>query len=255
MKTALVTGASSGIGKEFAILLAQQKNNLIISARSEDKLNEIAKEIREKYNVEVTVLPHDLSKPNAGISLYQTLKDLKMNVDIVINNAGYGDYGDFVDSDTTKTIDMLNLNMVNLTELMLVFSKEMRKKKSGMILNVASTAAFQPMPKFAVYAATKAYVLHLTEAAHFELKGAGVHVCALCPGPTSTGFELAANMGDLALFDKNAMSPVEVAKIGLQGLKKNKVIIIPGFKNKVFAFIANGTPFRKLIVWITSKMV
>ncbi len=176
-------------------------------------------------------------------------------INVLINNAGYGDFGDFVTTDEKKTIDMMNLNMVNLTELTLVYSKEMVKRNEGMILNVASTAAFQPMSKFATYAATKAYVLHLTEAIHFELRKTNVHVCALCPGPTSTGFEVVANMEKSSLFDKNAMSAKKVAQIGYQGLKQNKVIIIPGFKNRLFAFMASATPFRKLTIWVTSKMV
>lgn len=255
MKTALITGASSGIGKEFSELLAKDKYNLVLTARSEGKLNEIASELKKKYQIEVTVIPFDLSKPNCGILLSQEIKNRKIEIDVLINNAGYGDFGDFITTDEKKTIDMLNLNMVNLTELTLLFSKEMTTKNKGMILNVASTAAFQPMPKFATYAATKAYVLHLTEAIHFELKNTNVHISALCPGPTSTGFEAAANIDNSKLFDKNAMSAKKVAQIGYLGLKKNKVIIIPGFKNKVLAFIANATPFRNFKVWVTSKMV
>lgn len=255
MKTALVTGASSGIGKEFAELLAKDKYNLVITARSEDKLNEIAKELNSAYGIEVTVIPFDLAEPNAGITLYEELQNRNITINVLINNAGYGDFGVFTTTDEKKTVDMMNLNMVNLTELTLVYSKEMVARNEGMILNIASTAAFQPMPKFATYAATKAYVLHLTEAIHFELKGTNVKVCALCPGPTKTGFEAAANMDNSPLFDKNAMSAKKVALIGYKGLKKNKVIIIPGFKNKLFAFMANATPFRKFVVWVTSKMV
>lgn len=255
MKTALVTGASSGIGKEFSELLAKDKYNLVLTARSEEKLNEIASELSNKYKVEVTVIPFDLSIPNGGILLSQEIKNRNIKINVLINNAGYGDFGDFITTDEKKTVDMMNLNMVNLTELTLLFTKEMTAKNEGMILNVASTAAFQPMPKFATYAATKAYVLHLTEAIHFELKNTNVHISALCPGPTSTGFEAAANIDNSKLFDKNAMSARNVAQIGYLGLKKNKVIIIPGFKNKVLAFIANATPFRKFKVWVTSKMV
>lgn len=255
MKTALVTGASSGIGKEFTHLLAKEKYNLVITARSEGKLNEIAEELTNTHGVEVIVIPFDLSEPNGGIAFYKELQNRKIEVSVLINNAGYGDFGAFVTTDEKKTVDMMNLNMVNLTELTLAYSKEMVAKNEGMILNVASTAAFQPMPKFATYAATKAYVLHLTEAIHFELRETNVNVCALCPGPTSTGFEAAANMDSSPLFDKNAMSAKKVAKIGYAGLKKNNVIIIPGFKNRLFAFMANATPFRKFTVWVTNKMV
>lgn len=255
MKTALVTGASSGIGVEFAKLLAKDKYNLILTARSEETLNSIANELKTQYNIEVTVIPHDLSAPGAGIELSEKVAEKGIEVNVLINNAGFGDHGQFVESAMAKTIDMLNLNVVNLTELSLIYGKQFADKKSGMLLNVASTAAFQAIPKMSVYAATKAYVLHFTEAMHFELKVTGVHVSALCPGPTKTGFMEAASMGESPLFDKNAMSAKAVAEKGYKGLKKNKAVIITGFKNVFFARIADATPFRKIKVWIASKMV
>ena len=195
----------------------------------------------------------NVRKINAHIS--KKVADKGIEVDVLINNAGFGDHGQFVESAMAKTIDMLNLNVVNLTELSLIYGKQFADKKIGMLLNVASTAAFQAIPKMSVYAATKAYVLHFTEAMHFELRGTGVHVSALCPGPTKTGFMEAASMGESPLFDKNAMSAKAVAEKGYKGLKKNKAVIITGFKNVFFARIADATPFRKLKVWIASKMV
>lgn len=255
MKTALITGASSGIGKEFAELLAKDKYNLILTARNEETLNSIEAELTSKYTIEVTVILHDLSLPNAGIELSKKIADKGIEVSVLINNAGFGDHGLFVESNIKKTVDMINLNVVNLTELALIYGKQFADKNSGMILNVASTAAFQPIPKMSVYAATKAYVLHFTEAMHFELKHSGVFVSALCPGPTKTGFIEAANMENSPLFDKNAMSPKTVAEKAYKGLKQNKTVIITGFKNLFFARIADATPFRKLKVWIASKMV
>ena len=251
MKTALITGASSGIGVEFAKLLAQDKYNLILTARSEKTLNTIAEELKAQYKIDVTVISHDLSLPGAGIELSKKI----IEVDVLINNAGFGDHGQFVESSMAKTVDMINLNVVNLTELSLIYGKKFADKKFGMLLNVASTAAFQPIPKMSVYAATKAYVLHFTEAMHFELKNSGVFVSALCPGATRTGFIQAANMEDSPLFESNAMSPKTVAEKGYKGLKKNNPVIITGFKNAFFAHFADATPFRKLKVWIASKMV
>ena len=255
MKTALVTGASSGIGVEFAKLLAKDTYNLILTARSEETLNSIANELKSQHKIEVTVISHDLSAPGAGIELSKKVLSKGIEVDVLINNAGFGDFGEFVDADVSKTLDMINLNIVNLTELSLIYGKQFADKKSGMLLNVASTAAFQPMPKLAVYAASKAYVLHFTEALHFELRNSGVLVSALCPGPTKTGFEKTANLGESPLFDQNAMSPKSVAEKAYKGLKNNKAVIITGFKNAFFARFADATPFRKLKVWIASKMV
>jgi len=255
MKTALVTGASSGIGVEFAKLLARDKYNLILSARSEKLLNSIANDLKSQFSIEVTVIPHDLSLPGAGIQLSEKVNELNLEINVLINNAGFGDHGQFVESDMSKTVDMINLNVVNLTELSLIYGKQFADKKSGMLLNVASTAAFQPIPKMSVYAATKAYVLHFTEAMHFELKNSGVFVSALCPGATRTGFIKAANMENSPLFESNAMSPQIVAKKAYKGLKRNKPVIITGFKNAFFAHFADMTPFRKLKVWIASKMV
>jgi uncharacterized protein len=255
MKTVLVTGASSGIGVEFAKLFAKDNYNLILTARSEETLNSIANELKSQYKIDVTVIPHDLSAPGAGIELSQKVDEKGIQVDVLINNAGFGDHGQFLESAMETTINMINLNVVNLTELSLIYGKQFADKKSGMLLNVASTAAFQPIPKMSVYAATKAYVLHFTEAIHFELKSSGVLVSALCPGPTKTGFMKAASMGESPLFDKNAMSAKAVAEKGYIGLKKNKAVIITGFKNALFARIADATPFRGLKVWIASKMV
>jgi short-subunit dehydrogenase len=255
MKTALITGASSGIGVEFAKLLAQDKYNLILTARSENTLNTIADELTTQYKIDVVVIPHDLSLPGAGLELSEKITDKGIEVDVLINNAGFGDHGQFVESSMGKTIDMINLNVVNLTELSLIYGKKFADKKAGMLLNVASTAAFQPIPKMSVYAATKSYVLHFTEAMHFELKNSGVFVSALCPGATRTGFIQAANMENSTLFESNAMSAKTVAEKGYKGLKKNKAVIITGFKNAFLARFADATPFRKLKVWIASKMV
>lgn len=254
MKTALITGASSGIGKELAYIFAKVGYNLVLVARSEQVLNEINKECENNYSIKGTVISHDLSIPGSGITLSEKIKEKGIRIDVLVNNAGFGDHGHFVDCKLERGINMLNLNMINLTELTMIYSKEMVQRNEGKILNVASTAAFQPMAKFGMYAATKAYVLHLTEAIHFELKGTNVHITALCPGATKTGFEKAAKMTDSKLFDKFVMDAKTVAQVGYKGLMKNKPYVIPGARNKILSFITDSTPFRGLKVWVTSKL-
>ena len=254
MKTVLITGASSGIGKEFAFLFAKNEYELILTARRKEALEIIALECETKYKSKVHVISHDLSEVNSGNTLAEKVASLNLNVDVLINNAGYGDHGNFVDVDRKKSLDMLQLNMVSLTELTHIYAQKMAKRNDGKILNVASTAAFQPMAKFGIYAATKAYVLHLTEAIHFELKNTNVSVTALCPGATKTGFEEAANLQDSKLFDRFVMDPKSVAETGYKGLMKNKMYVIPGIRNKLLSFLANATPFRGLLVWFSSKL-
>jgi short-subunit dehydrogenase len=254
MKTTLITGASGGIGKEFAQIFARKGYNLVLVARNENKLQQIAKSFEKEYDIRVTVLPFDLSQTNSASKLYSEIKDRKIQIDILINNAGIGDYGYFMESDLKRTSDMINLNITTLTELSLLFLKEMKTRNNGKILNIASTASFQPVPKFAVYAATKSYVLNFTEALHYELKGTNVSASVLCPGPTSTGFEKSANMIGSNLFKSGVMKAENVAKIGYKGLMKDEMTIIPGFKNKIMAILSNMMPSRNLLVWISGKI-
>lgn len=252
MKTVLITGASNGIGKEFAQIFAEKGYNLVLVARSESKLNKIAKEFEIKYKIRVTVLTQDLSKPNVASKIYTEITDRGIIIDILINNAGFGDYGNFVESNLKTITEMINLNINSLTEFALLFVKEMMERNSGKILNIASTAAFQPIPKFATYAATKSYVLHFTEALHYELKDTNISVSVLCPGPTSTDFEKRAKAEKSNIF-KNGMDAKVVAKIGYKGLMQNKMTIIPGFKNKLMS-LSHTIPSRNLLVWMIGKM-
>ncbi|MCK5818700.1 MAG: SDR family oxidoreductase [Psychromonas sp.] len=254
MKTALITGASGGIGKSFAEIFAQQGYNLILVARSKDKLEQLSDKYEQDYGIVVTVFSVDLSRQNAATEIYSEIQKRKIRIDILINNAGFGDHGRFIVSSLSKTRNMINLNILTLTELTSIFIKEMMKNRDGKILNIASTASFQPLPRFAVYAASKSYVLNFTEALHYELKGSGVSVSVLCPGPTATEFEKSANIKDSNLFKGKLMDPQRVAKIGYDGLMKGKMTIIPGFKNKLLAFFANMMPSRDLLVWISSKI-
>lgn len=254
MKTALITGASSGIGKEFSQLFAKNGYNLVLVARSKDKLESIAEKLEKQYPVKVTVLTFDLSKQKSANELYLEIKNRKITINVLFNNAGFGAYGYFKAGDTEKYTKMLHLNIITVTELTSLFAKEMIERNEGKILNIASTAAFQPVPKFAVYAASKAYVLHFTEALTSELKGTNVTASVICPGPTATGFESVADMENSKLFKNGVMNPEEVARIGYNGLMRKKMTIIPGLKNKIMAFMSHMTPSRKLLVYVASKI-
>ena len=253
-KTVLITGASGGIGRELAYIFAQKKHHLVLVARSKDKLEQIAKECITQYGIEATVFTHDLSDPKSAERLYQDVQQNGISIDVLVNNAGFGQFGSFVKGDFAKTMEMINLNVTTLVALTSLFVKEMVARNQGQILNIASTAAFQPVPNFAVYGATKAFVLNFTEALHYELKDTKISVSALCPGPTSTGFEQAADMEGSKLFERGVMDAKTVAQIGYKGLQKNKMTIVPGLKNQVLAFASNMTPSRDLLVWVAGKM-
>ncbi|MFM6963820.1 MAG: SDR family NAD(P)-dependent oxidoreductase, partial [Micrococcales bacterium] len=193
-KTALVTGASSGIGVEFAHRLAARGANLILVARRKDRLQVLAKEITAKYGVTVSVIAADLSVDGAAKSLHKQLARKKTEVDILINNAGFGTIGEFATMDEVKIGDQIRLNVLALVELTREFVPSMKLRNSGVVVNIASTAAYQPVPYMAVYAATKAFVLSFTEALWGELRGTNVHAIALSPGGTKTEFfDVASN--------------------------------------------------------------
>ncbi len=198
-ETVLITGASSGLGKDFAQIFAEKGYNLVLVARSEEKLNKIAKDLEEKYKIKATVLVKDLSEADSATKIYFELKNRDINIDVLINNAGFGKIGAFIDEKLSTYTEMLNLNVTTLTEMTALFLPEMIERNKGKILNIASTAAFQSLPNFGVYAATKAYVLNFTEALHYELKDTNIAVTALCPGPTVTGFAKRANAEKMGL--------------------------------------------------------
>lgn len=252
-KTALITGASGGIGEAFAKILAQDGYNLVLVARSQEKLMSLASSLEQQHHITVEVVAADLSEANSATRVYTQIQAKRIVIDTLINNAGFGDYGHFIDEDLGMLHKMIHLNITSLTEMTWLFAKDMQTRNSGNILNIASTAAFQPLPKFAVYAATKAYVLHFTEALHYELKDSKIAVSVLCPGPTATGFAQRAHASNL-LFFKNSMSAHKVAQIGYQGLKKNKMTVISGFKNKLSA-LSRAMPSRRLLVRIAGKVV
>ena len=228
--TALITGASSGIGLDLAHLFAADGHDVVLVARSEDKLRALGKELEAKHGITATVIVADLAKPDAP----QQISVIAPPVDVLVNNAGYGTSGKFAETDLRAELDMIQVNVSALTHLTKLFLPQMLERKRGRILNVASTAAFQPGPLMAVYYATKAYVLSFSEAIAEELRGTGVTVTALCPGPTATEFQKNAGLGSEALLKlMRPVSSMDVARAGYHGLMRGKRIVIPGMKNKL----------------------
>jgi uncharacterized protein len=255
----LITGASSGIGQELARVFAKNNHNLVLVARSKEKLEELKKEIETNSEVVAEVISIDLSVPKAAEVLYEEVKKKNLHVDILVNNAGFGDHGLFADSDPKRNDDMIVLNILTLTKLTRLFMTEMIRLKHGRILNVASTAAFQPGPLMSVYYATKAYVLSFSEALHEELIGTDVSVTALCPGPTESGFQAAANMNDVPLFEAMAVpTSLEVAEYGYEALMNKQVVAIHGLLNVIAAKTTAFVPriiLRKLVKRLQSKRI
>jgi short-subunit dehydrogenase len=225
---ALITGASKGIGKEIAIELAKKQFNLILIARSASQLEDVAKEIQGKYAVKVQFLAADLSAPDAARTVYK------------VNNAGYGAAGNFDRFTIEQNRDMMNLNMVTLTEMCQVFLPMLKSFSQSYILNIASSTAYQALPQMAVYAATKIFVLNFSRALKFELKETPVSVTCICPGATDTNFNDRADIPAKArkAAEKVVMSPQEVAQISVEAMFASKTEVIPGFVNKLGAFLA-----------------
>ncbi len=234
---ALITGASAGLGAEFARQLAKRGHSLILAARRKDRIEALAKELGNTRAIAI-----DLSKANAAAELTANVEGAGEQVEILVNNAGFGLIGRFAKRDPERLREMIDLNVGTLTDLCRLIAPGMIERGSGGILNVASTAAFQPGPNMAVYFATKAYVLSFTEALHEELKPHGVHVSCLCPGPTRTEFGEVAGFGGNGMFDRVAMEAPEVVAAGLKGLDKNKAVVVPGVANKIAAASTRFAP-------------
>ena len=245
-KTALITGASSGIGTELSKLLAKKGYNLILVARSKNKLEDLKAKIEKNNNVKANVILKDLSEQNAVKELYDEVKSKNIAVDVLVNNAGFGDFCEYVGSDIEKQDAMMNVNIKALADAVYYFGADMKKRREGKILNVASIAAFIPGPYMAVYYASKAFVLSFSEAVAKELKEYNVTVTALCPGPTNTGFENAADMkGKSTMFAK--LKPVSaklVAKKGYKGMMKGRRVKFCSLGNAIATFSARFTPNR-----------
>ena len=242
-ETVLVTGASSGIGAELARAFAKRGSSLWLTARSQDKLEALAAELRQKYTVQVRVVLSDLARAEGAAQLVRALAEEHVEVDVLVNNAGYAGYGAFTRSDWTHEAGMLQLNMVTLTELTKRLLPPMVARGRGGVLNVASTAAFQPGPLMAVYYATKAYVLSFSEALAEEVRGSGVVVTALCPGPTESGFQARASMEASKLVKgKRLMDAASVAEAGYEGFRRGATVVVPGLQNRLLVQSVRFTP-------------
>jgi short-subunit dehydrogenase len=233
----LITGASAGLGAEFARQLAKRGERIILVARRKERLEQLASEIG---GAEIIVA--DLSEPGAGTKVVAEAISRDLWIRTLINNAGFGLIGQFEALPLMRQLEMIDLNVRALTNLTYVVLNDMRLRGEGAILNVASTAAFQPGPKMAVYFATKAFVLSLTEALHEELKPHGIKVSCLCPGPTRTEFGEVAGFGGNGMFDRVAMNAPQVVEAGLAGLNRNRAVVVPGLVNKIAAASTRFAP-------------
>ena len=252
----LITGASKGIGLELTYLFAKNNHNLILVARSKDLLEKIKDDIISKYNVKVEIFSCDLTKDYSIDDIYNFTTTNNLNVNILVNNAGFGDYGYFVDSSMDKNNDMIQLNITTLTSLCHIYLKDMIKNKEGKIMNVASIASFLPGPLMATYYATKSYVLSFTEALSKELKGTGVSVTALCPGTTRTNFFDVANANEKNSNLLKNMKPADPKKVAIYGYKKmmnNKVVALYGSSNRLLVFLIRFAP-RSLVRSVAYKI-
>lgn len=245
-RTALVTGASGGIGLELARLFAQDGYNLVLVARNSEKLAQLASELEKRHSISAKTVAIDLSEHDSPEQLYSQLQTEGISVDVLVNNAGFTVFGRFLETPLQDELQMMQVNMVTLTHLTKLFLPQMVERGWGKILNLASTAAFQPGPLMAVYYASKSYVLSFSEAIANELQGTGVTVTALCPGPTRTGFQKRGNMEDSRLVaGREIMSAKTVARVGYRALMKGQQVVIPGFTNWLFAEAVRFAP-RKL---------
>ena len=240
-RTALITGASGGFGAEFARLFAADGFDLILVARSGAAMEEIAQVEEERHGINVTVLPKDLSKPGAARDVMASVEERALNVDALVNNAGFSTYGPFVETDAQTMADMLQVNTAVLTELTRACLPGMIARGWGRVMLLGSIGSFTPAPMTAAYAATKSYVLSLGLALVEELKGTGVSVTTLCPGPTQTGFQARAEMHDSKLVqDRKLPSAEEVADAGYAAMKRGRPYLVTGNQSRLFAF---GTRF------------
>ena len=239
-KLAVVTGASGGIGLELCRILATEGYDLVISARSKDKLEEIGSELSSNHQVTVTMVAVDLADAKSREELFELTPDVP---DVLINNAGFGDYGMFSECDWDKQEQMIKLNDLALTHITRLYLPGMIAKGNGRILNIASVASFQPGPLMSVYYASKAYVLSFSEALSVELKGSGITVTAVCPGPVNTGFAAAANAESVNLFKKNSGADAkDVAEFAYRKMMKGKAVAIHGVKFKIALFFVKILP-------------
>lgn len=238
----LITGASSGFGEEFARQYAAQGHPLVLVARRVDRLQALAETLRRQHRIDVVVEPLDLSEIDAVPQLQRRLQEQGIAIDILINNAGHGLQGSFVDSPLNATLAMVQLDVASLTAVTHVFAQDMRARGRGKILLVASVLAYQGVQNFAVYAAAKAYVLRLGEALHRELKHEGITVTTLCPGISDTGFAAAAKQKLTPALKQLMMQPAPVVRTGIRALQAGRISVVSGWANKALVILTWATP-------------
>ena len=249
--TALITGASSGIGRALAYEFAAHGYDLVLVARNAEALGEVARTMSRPAGVQI--IAADLAQPGSATSLVEQLSARAIQIDVVVNNAGFGLQGEFTQLPLERQLEMIQLNVTTLTELTRLLLPAMVERRSGGVLNVASTAAFQPGPLMSVYYATKAYVLSFTEGIAEEVSDRGVKVTCLCPGPTETQFAQRAQMTGTNLFKGGAMSVEDVARAGFEGWNAGTVVVIPGFSNRRGALVVRLSP-RSLVRRIVKRL-
>ena len=253
-ETILITGASSGIGRELARLFASDGADLVLIARSEGRLRELAGELAATYGTKAQVVPADLSWPASPGEIAEALTQRQIQVDVLVNNAGFGAHGPIAAIGAERQLDMIEVNVAALTRLTALLLPGMLQRRRGAILNVASTAAFQPGPYQAVYCATKAYVLSFTEALAEEVRGSGVRVSCLAPGVTDTGFAAQAGTLGTRLFRRGLMDAGRVARAGNNGMRRGRTLVIPGLRNRALAFSVRLAP-RTLATRVAGRLL
>jgi short-subunit dehydrogenase len=249
-ETVLITGASSGIGLELAKCFAADGCQLVLVARNRDAMEKLAEELRRENKIEAIVFPADLSLPETPKQIFEKLSAQKISVDVLVNNAGFGAHGAFVEMSLPRQLEMLQVNITALTELTGLFLPGMIQRKRGGILNVGSVAGFQPGPGMAVYYATKAFVLSFTEALAEELLVTGLTVSVLCPGPTESNFGSVARGKKVRQVKTSKMSAEAVAIYGHRAFRRKKLTAVPGIQNKIFVFLNRIVPR-----WFPRKVV
>jgi short-subunit dehydrogenase len=243
-KTALITGASSGLGADFARELANYGCGLVLAARRNERLNELKLEITSRKPVPVEVIPVDLTGPETPRQLYDRLEASSLPVDILINNAGYATYGPFVETPWERTQDMLNLDLIVATQLMHLFLPRMVQRRYGYVLNIASIGAYQPSPTYAAYSAAKTYIFYLSQAVQYELRHTGVHCTVISPGVTRTEFLSVAGQTPTLYQRVLGMDSAAVARIGIQAMLKGRASVVPGVFNSLFAIMMRFLPYQ-----------
>ena len=257
-KTALITGATGGLGEVFAELFAADGVDLVLTGRNLPKLEQISERIRARFGVKVELIPQDLSAEDSPEALYNKLSARGIAIDFLVNNAGFGDFGRLIDIDWQRERDLIGVNLIAPVRLTQLFAKDMVARGFGRVLNVASIAAWTPGPYMNGYFASKAYVYSFSQSVHQELKGTGVTVTALCPGPTQTGFEKNAEMKNSNMFKAlKVMDARFVAKVGYRDMMKGKPISVPDWYYKVYKFILRFAPeclARRIAAWVTADV-